>query len=184
VTPVVKHIAENVRRLREQQGLSQGELARRSGVSKGSISQLEAGNSNPTVETVWALAHALGRPFSDLTVELRRAPVEVMRARDGEWIEGAVISSRLLHRVTDGPVIETYDVRLHPGERRRSSAHPTGLLEQLLLFAGRITVGPESDPVVLHAGDSVLFAADVAHVYEAHEPSAGLLIMHYRFPGS
>jgi transcriptional regulator with XRE-family HTH domain len=47
-------------------GLSLTELARRAGIAKSTLSQLESGAGNPSVETLWALAVALGVPFSRL----------------------------------------------------------------------------------------------------------------------
>jgi transcriptional regulator with XRE-family HTH domain len=177
---IVKRVAHNVRHLREALGLSQTELARRAGVSKAAVSQLEAGTSNPTVETVWALAQALGRPFSDLTAELEAGAIDVVRRDDGEWVAGDCIASRLLSRLYAPGVVEVYEVRLTPGAPRRSAPHPRGLREQLVLHEGRARVGPADDPVVLEAGDSVTFAADVAHLYEALDgPAGGLLLMHY-----
>ena len=45
-------IAENIKRIRTEQGLSLGQLAELSGVSKVILSQIEKGNSNPTVNTM------------------------------------------------------------------------------------------------------------------------------------
>jgi len=177
---VVKRLAFNVKAARAQLGLSQAQLARRAGLSKASVSQLESGRSNPTVETVWALAQALGRPFSDLTGELDLPPVTHTRPSDGEWVAGQVITSRLLHRMDAPGVVEVYDVRLDPGNVHRSDPHRRGLTEQLIVHAGQVRVGPADGPVLAQAGDSVVFAADVPHLYEAPDgPARGVLLMHY-----
>lgn len=52
-------VGENVRRLRLTAGLSQEELAERSGFSQQYLSDLERGRRNPTVVTVFELAQAL-----------------------------------------------------------------------------------------------------------------------------
>ena len=52
------HIALNVRHLRIENGLSLSELARASGVSKGTLSRLEAGSRNPTIKALIALANS------------------------------------------------------------------------------------------------------------------------------
>ena len=59
-------VGRNVRRARIEQGLTQEELAERAGTSQFYISSLEAGRRNPTVETVVALAQALGVDYLDL----------------------------------------------------------------------------------------------------------------------
>ncbi|MBB5772091.1 transcriptional regulator with XRE-family HTH domain [Brevundimonas vesicularis] len=62
-------VGRNVRRARIEQGLTQEELADRANTSQFYISSLEAGRRNPTVETVHALAIALG--LSDWLTLLR-----------------------------------------------------------------------------------------------------------------
>ena len=71
-------IATAVRRERERAGVSAAELARRSGVSKATISQIEAGSANPNVETLWAIATALGAP-----AEVRAEEAARRDSRDG-----------------------------------------------------------------------------------------------------
>jgi transcriptional regulator with XRE-family HTH domain len=57
-------VARNVRRLRSVSGYSQSELARRAGLAKQTLSSIEAGDANPTVVTLAAIAEALGIPLS------------------------------------------------------------------------------------------------------------------------
>ena len=80
-------IAASLRRERERHGISLAELARRAGVAKSTLSQLEAGVGNPSIETLWALAVALDVPFSSL-VDPPEEPIQIIRAG-----EGAVIRS-------------------------------------------------------------------------------------------
>src|SRR5437763_14041072 len=75
-------IAASLRRERTRTGLSLAELARRAGLAKSTLSQLESGTGNPSIETLWSLGVALGVPFSRL-VEPAVAPVRVIRAGEG-----------------------------------------------------------------------------------------------------
>jgi transcriptional regulator with XRE-family HTH domain len=61
-----KLVGTNVRRLREARGLTQEQLADKSGFSQQYISGLEQGRRNPTVVTVYELAVALGVSHIDL----------------------------------------------------------------------------------------------------------------------
>ena len=67
-------IATAVRRERERAGVSAAELARRSGVSKATISQIEAGSANPNVETLWAIATALAPSLQQVRPDGRLPP--------------------------------------------------------------------------------------------------------------
>lgn len=53
-------LAEQVRALREDKGMSQAELARRIGSTQPSVARLEAGGVAPTIETLERIAVALG----------------------------------------------------------------------------------------------------------------------------
>jgi len=55
-----KLVGRNFERLRRQQGLTQEQVADRSGFSQQYISGLERGQRNPTVVTLYELAQALG----------------------------------------------------------------------------------------------------------------------------
>ena len=59
-------IAENLKRLRTERGLSLGRLAELSGVSKVMLSQVEKGESSPTINTLWKIATGLQVPYTQL----------------------------------------------------------------------------------------------------------------------
>ena len=171
----------NVRALRARAGLSALELARRSGVARGTLAQLEAGQGNPTVDTLYALANALGVPLADL-LEREQEPgaVHVVRAEEGASVDGAALGARLLERFErPGLIGELYAIRFHSGSVRHAQPHPLGVIEHLHLHEGCARVGPEDAPVELAAGDYVRFDGSVPHRYEAIGGEAGgtLLVM-------
>jgi transcriptional regulator with XRE-family HTH domain len=55
-----KLVGRNVKRIRQEKGLTQEQLAELSGFSQKYISGLEQGRRNPTVVSVYELAMALG----------------------------------------------------------------------------------------------------------------------------
>ena len=57
---------EELRRMREEAGLTQVGLAKTSGVDRGTIIKIERGQRSPTVETLAKLARAMGAEISDL----------------------------------------------------------------------------------------------------------------------
>lgn len=66
---VDKRVADRVRSLREEQGISQAELARQAKIARSHLSQIESGNNVPSVVTADALARALGVPITQLVAE-------------------------------------------------------------------------------------------------------------------
>lgn len=63
-----KLVGTNVERLRRAQGMTQEQLAERSGFSQQYISGLENGRRNPTVVTLYEIAEALGSTPVELLV--------------------------------------------------------------------------------------------------------------------
>ena len=65
--------ADNLRALRQGLNLSLSEVSERTGVSKSMLGQIERGEVNPTISTVWKIACGLNVPYSEL---LSRQQVE------------------------------------------------------------------------------------------------------------
>jgi transcriptional regulator with XRE-family HTH domain len=61
-----KLVGRNVKRIRQDRGLTQEELAERSGFSQQYISGLEQGRRNPTIVSIYELATALGVSHMEL----------------------------------------------------------------------------------------------------------------------
>lgn len=64
-----KLVGRNAARLRQEAGLTQEQLAERSGLSQQYLSGLERGRRNPTVVTLYELAQALGVSHVELVRE-------------------------------------------------------------------------------------------------------------------
>ncbi len=174
-------IASSLRRERERHGISLAELARRAGVAKSTLSQLEAGSGNPGVETLWALAVALDVPFSRI-VDAQTQPVQVVRAGDGIEIrsEHAPFAATLLSACPPGARRDLHLMSAEPGPARDAHAHIAGTTEHVVVTAGRWRAGPVGDQVEVGPGDYVRFPGDRPHTYEALEPgSAAVLVMEH-----
>ena len=164
-------IAAALRRERRRAGLSLAEVARRAGIAKSTLSQLEAGAGNPSVETLWALGVALDVPFARL-VEPPRPTVRVIRAGEGPTVvaERADYVATVLASCPPNARRDLYLVVAQPGRPRASEPHMAGVVEHVVISSGRARVGVTDDPVELHPGDYISYPGDVAHVFEALEP--------------
>ncbi|MGW7429106.1 helix-turn-helix domain-containing protein [Streptomyces sp. NPDC054861] len=157
-----------VRELREARGMSLSELARRSGVGKGTLSELESGRRNPTLETLYALTTALKVPLSTALQGLP-SPAE---------ISGEAVDAVLVERFEgDDSVTETYRIRIRSGATQQSAAHSPGTTEHLVVLAGIARVGGLGDPVLIGPGQHGSWAADVPHVYQAPEGAVEALLI-------
>lgn len=179
--PPLATIAAALRRERERVGISIAELARRAGLAKSTLSQLESGTGNPSIETLWSLGVALGVPFSRL-VEPPTSQVRVIRAGDGPRLQAdrADFVVTLLAAGSSHTRRDVYVMELEPGKSREAAAHIPGSVEHIVVGAGRIVAGPDGETSELGPGDYITFPGDVPHHYEALENSWAVLVMEHR----
>jgi transcriptional regulator with XRE-family HTH domain len=176
---VVALVAASLRRERARTGMSLTELARRAGIAKSTLSQLEAGAGNPSLETLWALGVALGVPLSRL-IDPPRRDVQVIRAGEGAEMHtsGAEYSAVMLASCPPGARRDIYRVRAQPGAPYLARPHAPGTMEHLFLGGGRALAGPSGSAVELGPGDYLLYPGDVPHIFDALEPdTTGVIVM-------
>jgi transcriptional regulator with XRE-family HTH domain len=175
-------IGAALKRERTSGGLSVSELARRSGVSKATVSQLESGGGNPSVETLWALGDALGVPFARL-VDEDTEPVTLIRAGDAPPIRSASANyvAALLSASPPHARRDVYLVQADPSGPKVSAPHARGTVEHVILVSGSALVGPESSPHTLLPGDYLCYPGDAPHFFDAqHEGTTAVLISEIR----
>jgi transcriptional regulator with XRE-family HTH domain len=91
-------VGANLRRLRIKRGLSLERLARHSGVSRAMLSQIELGQSAPTITTLWKIARSLDVTFSALIARgdegaprvLRPEAAKLLTNQDGTFTSRAL----------------------------------------------------------------------------------------------
>ena len=178
---LISLIAASIRRERDRAGLSLTELARRAGIAKSTLSQLESGVGNPSVETLWALGVALGVPFSRL-VDVPRPAVRVVRAGEGPvtYSERANYAATLLASCPPNARRDIFRIEVQPGEPRLSDPHMPGTTEHVVLSTGRALIGPADQPADLGPGDYISYAGDAPHIFRALEPdTTAVMIMEH-----
>ncbi len=184
VTRHAEQVATEVRRRRQQRGWTLDVAAARLGVSRRSLAQIEAGQGNPSLSTLLAIAAGFDVSLVDLlsggdkpsiTVQEDNATAPVL------WSGPEGGSGRLL---LGSDPLELWEWALEPGEERAADAHRTGSREILLVTAGAVTITVgAAEPVTLRRGQSAMFRADETHSYRndtarratfvlaVHEPS-------------
>src|SRR3954452_25170073 len=165
-------IGPRVKALREAMDLSLRDLAERSGVSAPMLSQVERGETSPTLAVASRIANGLELRLSQLLRLDEAGSVTVVRA--GERRQGG--SSR------SGHTIEVLTAPL-PGQRAELSRHvlapgaatggegdppmhEPGSREIALVEHGSVVLQIDGERHELAAGDCVTFDADLAHRFE------------------
>lgn len=171
-------IGTSLRRERARARRSLSEVAKLAGIAKSTLSQLESGTGNPSVETLWALSVALDVPISRL-VEPAVPKVRVIRAGEGLTISSkrAQYTANLLAACPPNARRDLYLIDAEPGQARESLPHLAGTVEHVVLCVGRARVGLSDDPVELGPGDYTSYPGDLAHVFEALVPDTRAVLL-------
>ncbi len=162
-------VGATLRAARQARGLSLQELATRSGVSVGMISQVERGRANPSMRLLTALRRALNISMQELFGEaddLRPAPGGepdfVRRAADRPVIDLGHLQKELL---TSGSRhnLQIMLLRFAPGGHTggRTLSYPAE--KGGLVLSGEIVLSVDGREAVLGAGDSFAFDSSQPH---------------------
>jgi transcriptional regulator with XRE-family HTH domain len=172
-------LTSNLRRLRIARHLSLSELARATGMSKATLSGIENGRANPTLETLAALAAALRVPLVELIEEAPLGEVRVVRAarRGGEQDDG--MPRRLLDAIELEGAVEVVEIALRARQVHESDARADGSRAHVYVLQGKLIAGPVERITELGSGDYASFPADVPHMYEAGRGAARALLLVY-----
>lgn len=147
-------VGGEIRRLREQVGLSTRELAARAGVSQPFLSQIERGASVPSMASVYRIARALGVRPGDLLPAVHPLEVAVVRAGEGARIpvadhpSAAVGRALLLRNVSALEIVEyefgpdDYIAEWFEAPGESALYVIAGQLEVDILGAGTYALGP------------------------------------------
>ncbi len=177
---ILELLPVKLREARRAQGLSLDAVAKLSGVSRSMVSQIERGESSPTIATLWNLTRALQVDFAGLLEEAEAADkVEVLRATDvpafDNMGQGCLI--RILSPPEEAGGHEVYDIRFEAGGHLKSQPHKRGAGEQLTVLEGAVRITSGAAVKELAQGDTARYAADVAHAIEAVEAARVFLIV-------
>src|SRR3954451_12345220 len=163
-------IGPRVRALREAMDLSLRDLAERCGVSAPMLSQVERGETSPTLQVAARIAAGLELRLSQLLRLAEGGSVSVGRAGDGR--RGGADGHRyeILTPPLPGLRAELSRHRLTPragtGGRGDPPMHEPGARETAVVHSGAVTLHVDGQAHRLAAGDCVTFDADLPHHFE------------------
>lgn len=167
MSTALDRVGVNARRLRDEHGISLAQLARRTGIAKSTLSQLESGTANPTLATLQAVANALSVDVSRLFDDKAVDGLVHIRQGDGVDVSGETSRTELMRSAIVGPsVVEFHRNELAAGTHETSPSHGVGSIEHVLVVSGQVRLGPTDAQVLASAGDYVSYPGDQVHRFE------------------
>lgn len=160
-------IAHNLKQIREEKKLSLDKVADMTGVSKSMLGQIERGESNPTINTIWRIATGLKVSFTSLinspqvdAVLVHKADIEPLSADNGKYRVYSIFPYE------EGRRFEMYLVEIEPGGYYNSTdTHGDKTQEFITVVEGELTIQTNHQHYVVKQGDSITFRADKPHAY-------------------
>jgi transcriptional regulator with XRE-family HTH domain len=156
-------IAENLKDIRKGKGLSLEQVSSLTTISKSMLSQLERGEVNPTISTVYKLALGLKVPVTAFTAdkpqpffETGKKEVEPLAGDDGRYRLYPIFSFR------EGQDFEIFDLEFDENGMMQAN----GTREFITVYSGELTLIFKDQEYVLRAGDAASYNAFDDYVYK------------------
>ncbi|MEM6292257.1 MAG: XRE family transcriptional regulator [Myxococcota bacterium] len=166
MTDASAEIGRNIRRRRQDLGLSLEALAHRSGVSTTMLSEVERATKNPTVKLAYQIARALGCTLTDLLQTPDQPALRLVPADERVTLvdpESGVVR----HGLAEGQLgLELAWYELPPGSSSGEMAPSRGnVIELVTVIAGTLTLVLGGTARTLRSGDSATYTQSVATEY-------------------
>ena len=182
-TDPIAAVGPRVRALRDAMSLSLRDLADRSGVSAQMLSQVERGETSPTLAVAAKIAAGLELTLSQLLRLDEGQHVAVSRAAERR---SSRRGGHMIEELTPPLPGQRVDVSLHvlePGATTGGAAdppmHEPGSRETAVVLSGSLALVLEGTRTELQEGDSVTFDADLPHHFEneGNEPTRFIAVI-------
>jgi len=158
-------VSENIKRIRQEKNLSLGDLAKLSDVSKSMLAQIERGEGNPTLSTLWKIANGMQVSFNTLIAQ-PKLPYKVTKLAQIEPIldmNGGLKNYSLFSDIENN--FSVYQIEVGKEISWISEAHLCGTAEFVIVIQGTLEIKLEEKTFILKKGENLWFKADVPHSY-------------------
>jgi XRE family transcriptional regulator, regulator of sulfur utilization len=171
-----------IRALREAMNLSLRDLAERSGVSAPMLSQVERGETSPTLQVATRIAHGLELRLSQLLRLDEDGAVTIVR--ESERRQGPKAAGGHRYQILTPPLPgqraelsrHTLASRAVTGGPGDPPMHEPGSRETALVESGAVVLHCDGARHALAAGDCVTFDADLPHHFENPQDEPAVLL--------
>jgi len=179
-----RNLGDQLKKVRYQRGMSLDDIAKLTNVSKAQLAQMEKGDSNPTVSTIWKIANGLKISFSSLlhpskSTAKKISPSEIPFLTEDEG------RYRVFSIIPYDPKRgwEFYRIELDPQCSYESIPHMEGVEESLTVVDGEMNIVFETEEVHIQMGDTLVFAGNQTHQYinSCDKMTVIHMIIHYQY---
>lgn len=166
-----------IKSIRTRKGVTIQDVARRSGLSKGFLSQVENDKTSPSLSTLERIAGALDTPLTYLLLGDQRAPA-LSRPGERQVLIDEVSHGRVEYlSPVSGRSLQLVLVDLPAGRAAGDRLYQREGEEACWVLAGSVRVSQGESSAALKEGDAYQWDASVPHVIENHGPGPARLLI-------
>lgn len=162
-----EYLGQSLRKIRNERGLSLDETANITGVSKPMLSQIERGESNPSISILWKISTGLKISISELLEQDQYSldPIDIKSLKPVEETDDMM---KLYDIFPFDPLsgFECFYIELKPGAVHRSTPHRSQCMEYIIVTSGTLSMEISNEIFQLKAPAAIKFKADVDHHYK------------------
>ncbi|MBM6630213.1 helix-turn-helix domain-containing protein [Mammaliicoccus vitulinus] len=159
-------VAHNLSQYRTSQQLSLSTVSKRTGVSKTMLNQIENGQSNPTITTLWKIANGLHLPISDL-ISNKDDNINCVSKADIVPIynddQTVIIYPYFPFNIDKN--FEMFNMELTGNAEMVSEGHHVGSEEYIIVHKGVLEIEINGHKHTIKQDDAIHFESDVTHTY-------------------
>jgi transcriptional regulator with XRE-family HTH domain len=175
-------LAQNIKENRKKKGFTLETLARRAGVTKGYISQIENFRTVPSIHQLCNIAKALDiEPGALLKVNKKDVKYILTKRGEGPVIEREYPESgfiyKALAREKSEKAMEPFILEMPPHSQRKNVV--THGHEFFYLLEGTMDFFLANEKITMHEGDSLYFEGNIPHHPENNTDKKALLLVVY-----
>jgi len=161
------NLAQNVMELRAQRNMTQATLARLAGLPRSTLTYIESGNGNPSLQNLTRLARALQVSIEELLSPPRGRYKLVKNSEVSMRSRGRNASVQVFELLPDPiPGMHIDRMEFQPRARMGGTPHIQGTKEYLTCLQGEVTVRTGHEVFKVQQGDVLAFPGDQPHSYE------------------
>ncbi len=165
----MQFVGINIKRLRDEQGLTLRALAKKLGISASFLSQVESAKSSPSLSTLKAIADALSTTVGNLIEESQAVQDDpVVRAGNRKFMQemNKGIQLYLLTSRDPNKQMEPLLFKLKKGATSGERSYKHFGQEFVLVLKGAIEVMLNDMQYILKTGDSMYFNSSIPHSFK------------------
>lgn len=165
---LAQHLAKNIAALREHRRLTQGQLAKLSGIPRSTMTYLESGRGNPSLANLAKISQTLQVSLEELLAKPREQSTLIRYADLPRQTKAKGLAAVLPLLPEPLPGFQIERLELQPRARLGGTPHLVGTREFFTCMTGNLSLTVGELMHELGPGDVVAFPGDQTHAYHNH----------------